>query len=303
MATEKISCKTSQELKMEVSVAFPPRLTLVLAKSLNYMLQHLMSTSVNSIMAITIYPKKEQASGQFTAGAIKENKPIGFPHEGGELKPFSSLFYWAHAWSDQGGLIGEHPHQGFEIMSFVLKGEIEHYDSQLQSWKRLRAGDMQIIRSGKGISHAERFLPGAHIFQIWVDPDLRKTLNNPATYSDYRADSFPESKESGCVVRTLKGPGSPLTMNANIESIRELRFSEGHHRIEINNKNMLGIYVTEGFLSLNEEAVGQDDFVLIKEEKEISISNESVAGLFIIEVPDNPGYETYANMQGISAKI
>ena len=49
--------------------------------------------------------------------------------------------------------------------------------------------------------------------------------------------------------------------------------------------------------------MGQDDFVLIKEEKEISISNESVAGLFIIEVPDNPGYETYANMQGISAKI
>ena len=267
------------------------------------MLQHLIYSFVSPTMAITIYPKKDQASGEFAAGAIKENKPIGFPHEGGSLRPFSSLFYWAHAWSDEGGLIGEHPHQGFEIMSFVLKGEIEHYDSQLQGWKKLRAGDVQIIRSGKGISHAERFLPGTHIFQIWVDPDLRKTLYKPATYNDYSSVSFPESRTSGYSTKTLKGAGSPLKMDANVESIKELRFYKGIHSIDINDKNILGLYVNEGSLILNGKELRQDDFVLIKSEKQISISTESVATVFIIEVPAVTGYETYADIQGISEFI
>ena len=59
-------------------------------------------------MAIQITSKEEQASGAFAGGTILENKPIGFPQDGGQQKPFSNLFYWANAWSDKGGLIGEH---------------------------------------------------------------------------------------------------------------------------------------------------------------------------------------------------
>ena len=254
-------------------------------------------------MAITIYPKNTQARGQFAAGAIMENKPIGFPHEGGDLRPFSSLFYWAHAWSDEGGLIEEHPHKGFEIMSFVLKGEIEHYDSQLEGWKKLRAGDVQIIRSGQGISHAERFLPGAHIFQIWVDPDLRKTLYRPASYDDYASDSFPVSDASGYTTKTLKGAGSPLRMDANVQMIKEFRFPAGLHSIEVNDQGILGIYAKEGALELNGKAFRQDDFAVIKAEKQISVSVGSTASIFAIEVPVDPGYETYADIQGISAQI
>ena len=42
-------------------------------------------------------------------------------------------------------------------------------DSLRQEWKKLRAGDAQIIRSGGGISHSEKFHLGSHIFQIWMD--------------------------------------------------------------------------------------------------------------------------------------
>ena len=267
------------------------------------MLQHLICSHVSFTMAITIYPKDTQALGQFAAGAIKENKPVGFPHEGGKLRPFSSLFYWAHAWSDEGGLIGEHPHQGFEIMSFVLKGEIEHYDSQLRGWKKLRAGDVQIIRSGKGISHAERFLPGTHIFQIWVDPDLSKTLYQPATYDDYVSHSFPESDTTGYTIRTLKGKSSPLKMDANIKSIKEFIFPQGLHSIEIDHENILGLYLIKGALALNGQTLRQDDFALLKAEKQISINVASAATLFAVEVPADPGYKTYADMQGISTHI
>ena len=67
-------------------------------------------------MRISITPKEKQGVGQFNGGQILENKPIGFPQDGGNQRSYSNLFYWAHAWSDEGSLLGEHPHKGFEIV-------------------------------------------------------------------------------------------------------------------------------------------------------------------------------------------
>ncbi|MEK7766093.1 MAG: pirin family protein, partial [bacterium] len=162
-------------------------------------------------MAVQIIAKSKQSKGAFDGGAILEHKPIGFPGDGGEGKPVSSLFYWAHAWSDGGGLIDRHPHEGFEILSYVLTGTIEHFDSKLNGWKKLSAGDAQLIRAGDGIEHAEKLLPGGAIFQIWFDPDLAKSLAHPASYDDYPAASFPVRLAGGMSTKVVKGEGAPMT--------------------------------------------------------------------------------------------
>ena len=138
-------------------------------------------------MAVNIYTKQDQASGNFNCGEILEKKPIGFPQDGGKLKPYSNLFYWAHAWTPNNkSTIGLHPHQGFEICSFILKGNINHFDTKQNKWIPLSKGDVQIIRSGNGISHAEEINDESEIFQIWFDPDLSKSLKRSATYNDYK---------------------------------------------------------------------------------------------------------------------
>ena len=142
-------------------------------------------------MKINFYPPSKQANGNFNFGEIVEKKPIGFPQDGGQLKPFSNLFYWAHAWTTgKRSTIGLHPHQGFEICTFVLRGSINHFDTKLNKWVRLDEGDVQIIRSGNGISHSEEILENSEIFQIWFDPDLSKSLKKPASYNDYKIDEF-----------------------------------------------------------------------------------------------------------------
>ena len=89
-------------------------------------------------MPIAIYNKDEQVSGNFNNGEILEKKPIGFAHDGGKLKPYSNLFYWADAWTPNSkSTIGLHPHQGFEICSFVIKGSIRHYDTKQNKWIEL----------------------------------------------------------------------------------------------------------------------------------------------------------------------
>ena len=69
---------------------------------------------------VEIVKREYQADGNFNNGEILEKKPIGFPQDGGLSKPYSNIFYWAHAWTNEKkSTIGLHPHQGFEICSFI----------------------------------------------------------------------------------------------------------------------------------------------------------------------------------------
>ena len=43
-------------------------------------------------MEINFYPPSKQANGNFNFGEILEKKPIGFPQDGGQLKPFQIYF-------------------------------------------------------------------------------------------------------------------------------------------------------------------------------------------------------------------
>lgn len=69
-----------------------------------------------------------------------------------------------------GSGFAEHAHDHFEILTFMLDGEIEHRDSAGHAG-RLSAGDVQLISAGTGITHSERNPAEAHsthLFQIWL---------------------------------------------------------------------------------------------------------------------------------------
>jgi redox-sensitive bicupin YhaK (pirin superfamily) len=74
-----------------------------------------------------------------------------------------------------------HPHRGFETVTVVRKGVVDHSDS-LGGAGRYRDGDVQWMTAGKGIQHAEMF-PLIHtersnpleLFQIWLNlPGAKK---------------------------------------------------------------------------------------------------------------------------------
>lgn len=69
----------------------------------------------------------------------------------------------------------QHPHRGFETVTFVRRGLVDHTDS-LGATARYGAGDVQWLTTGAGIQHAEMF-PCVHadrdnpleLFQIWLN--------------------------------------------------------------------------------------------------------------------------------------
>lgn len=239
-----------------------------------------------------IISKANQGQGAFNGGEIIENKPIGFPQDGGEVKPYSNLFYWANAIALKESTIGLHPHQGFEIMSVVLEGTIKHYDSQMDDWVELKKGDIQIIRAGKGISHAEHMTEGSRMFQIWVDPDLNKTMQQPASYSDYRSSEFKPIVNEGHTVTRIIGEGSHFALDASGLQMQQIEVQVAYS-LHIPDGKQGSIYMLDGNLAIDGTELAIDDFIILDP------GNYHINGiglLFEMLCDQRPDYETYVEM-------
>src|SRR5580658_2198879 len=70
---------------------------------------------------------------------------------------------------------GSHPHSDMEIITYIVKGALQHRDSMGNS-AVMRAGDIQRISAGSGIMHSEfNASPSepVHLLQIWLMPDRK----------------------------------------------------------------------------------------------------------------------------------
>ena len=252
-------------------------------------------------MPIKIYNKENQANGNFNGGEILEKKPIGFPQDGGLLRPYSNLFYWAHAWAPKNdSIIGLHPHRGFEICSFVLKGEIEHYDTLLNKWIALKEGDIQVIKAGKGISHSEKLKKGSEIFQIWFDPNLHESLYEEANYSDYKSEIFSIKKVEGKETKIISDINNQIDLKSDSIEIYQHSFTKGIYDHEIVKDRFHSIFIQYGRLKINDEIYNSGDFLIVESEVSLNIEIMSDTKVFeiisLIELP----YKTYAEMHNIS---
>lgn len=246
-------------------------------------------------MSVRIISKENQAYGAFNGGEIIENKPIGFPQEGGAVKSYSNLFYWANAIAKVDSTIGLHPHQGFEIMSFVLEGNIRHYDTKLKTWRELGAGDVQIIRAGNGISHAEHMNADSRMFQIWFDPNLQKTLNKEATYDDYSVDTFKKVQSTNLDTIHYVGPDHPIQMDTPGVHISRSDIS-GDASMNISSEKTYSIYMLSGTMTANDQNVSVDDFIIVNDSDSLKLNGNG--SFFMIETDKIPSYPTYAKMRG-----
>ncbi|MEW9698355.1 pirin family protein [Paenibacillus sp. SI8] len=158
-----------------------------------------------------VYTPAMQAVGQFDGGKITEQKPIGFPGEGSVVKRVGPLFYWAWAESNADALIGLHPHQGFEIMSYVVQGTGVHGDT-LGTNSTIGAGGAQVMQTGSGVSHREQLVKDTELFQIWFEPELKEAVKRQPTYRQYAHEEFPNRSEQGYQVKTVIGEGAPIEL-------------------------------------------------------------------------------------------
>jgi len=123
----------------------------------------------------------------------------------------------------------DHPHRGFETISYVLSGRKEHKDSAGHRGV-LGPGDVQWMTAGSGVIHSEmperefeRAGGLAHGFQIWVNLPARDKMI-PPRYQDISAHRIPEGRTSDGRVRVRVIAGEALGASAVIETRTPIMF-------------------------------------------------------------------------------
>lgn len=164
-----------------------------------------------------VYTPAMQGKGEFDGGKIHEQKPIGFSGEGSVIKRVGPLFYWAWGISSMDAVIGLHPHEGFEILTYVVEGQSSHKDT-MGTDSAVGAGGVQIMQTGSGVSHQEKLSPDTEFFQIWFEPYLAEAMLRKPTYRQYEHKDFPqESHTTDYKVKTVIGSGAPIELVADAE--------------------------------------------------------------------------------------
>jgi redox-sensitive bicupin YhaK (pirin superfamily) len=129
----------------------------------------------------------------------------------------------------------DHPHRGFETVTYMLSGEMEHKDSTGHAG-RLKSGDVQWMTAGAGVVHAE--MPSAefmrtggrmHGFQLWVNLPQRDKMTKPR-YQEIPSSRIPKATSADGRVKVSVIAGEAMGEKAVIETRTPIIYL--HYRLE-----------------------------------------------------------------------
>lgn len=106
--------------------------------------------------------------------------------------------------------VDSHPHKGFETVTIVFSGELEHRDSAGNAGK-IGPGDVQWMTAGSGLLHEEKHSADFtsrgglfHVVQLWVNLPKAHKLEPPG-YQTLVAADIPTARVGGADVRVIAG--------------------------------------------------------------------------------------------------
>jgi redox-sensitive bicupin YhaK (pirin superfamily) len=228
----------------------------------------------------------------------------GFPvrslfsyQEGDEFDPFLLLDYagphrFGPAEAKRG--VGEHPHRGFETVTIVYQGELEHRDSS-GSHGTIGPGDVQWMTAASGVVHeefhSEQFARDGgtlEMVQLWVNlPALQKM--SPPRYqgivdSQIPHVSLPDGAGTARIIagefQQVRGPASTFTpinawdLQLNPNASINLHLHEGHTALVI---------VQSGTLQVNDTPLKAVELALFKRSGElVTLRAESASRVLVL---------------------
>lgn len=118
-----------------------------------------------------------------------------------------------------------HPHRGFETITIVRQGLVDHADS-LGATARFGHGDVQWMTAGQGVEHSEMFPlvredadNPLELFQIWLNLP-RDAKTEPAHFTMFWGEQIPVWERDGARVRVIAGAPLAASGFASASALR-----------------------------------------------------------------------------------
>jgi redox-sensitive bicupin YhaK (pirin superfamily) len=150
----------------------------------------------------------------------------------------------------------EHPHRGFETVTYMLDGRMRHKDNHGHEGV-LEPGAVQWMTAGRGIVHSE--MPEQREgrmrgFQLWMNLPARDKMTEP-NYQEFGSDRLPVVERTGVSVKViagrLDGAEGPVRQPATDPTYLDIRLDAGaEFTLPLPSGHSAFIYVYEGSASV-----------------------------------------------------
>jgi redox-sensitive bicupin YhaK (pirin superfamily) len=187
----------------------------------------------------------------------------------------------------------DHPHRGFETVTYVLEGEMEHEDSAGHRGV-IKAGDVQWMTAGAGVIHSE--MPSAklqkeggrvHGFQIWVNLPSKLKMTTPR-YQEVPGARIPTASSSDGKTTVRVVAGEALGTRAVIDTVTPIVYQDwslspgADVTVPLDSKLRALVYVFEGEAKVGGRLLKDGELAVMGEGDAIHFQGGDKPGRFLL---------------------
>ena len=175
-----------------------------------------------------------------------------------------------------------HSHRDMEIITYVLEGALAHKDSTGTS-SVIRAGDVQRMSAGTGISHSE-YNPSktepVHFLQIWIIP------NETGLKPGYEQRSFDLHKNGSWIrVAASDARDGAVKVHQDVELYLAAISKDRKLSYSLKPGRRAWLQVTRGAVAINDTTLTAGDGAAVTDEKTLDISAVDNAEVLLFDLP------------------
>lgn len=178
---------------------------------------------------------------------------------------------------------GMHPHRDMEIITYMLRGELAHKDSQGNA-STIKPGMIQRMSAGSGLLHSE-FNPSptndAHLLQIWLFPQ------DKGIEPSYEESTFDlESAKSGWLLLAApRDEGGRVLINTDARVYTGLPTAGAKWTLEIGEDRHAWAHIARGSATINGERLLTGDGIGISGASAILVEAHEDSEIILFDLP------------------
>ncbi len=198
-----------------------------------------------------------------------------------EVMNFDPFVLWDHFTLASGRGFPDHPHRGFEAITYMFEGGMNHKDN-LGNESFVTAGGAQRFTAGSGLIHSE--MPAqtgvSNGIQLWINlPKCFKQVD--AEYQQVNADEFLTENINNGKVKIIVGDSSPLKLRTEVIYQHVTLNKDGHYDINFQ-PSMRGIvYVMHGNINLDSLSIKADQAAFIEDDVSLEFNTAQYSEFMI----------------------
>ena len=164
-----------------------------------------------------------------------------------------------------------HPHRGFEAITYMFSGSLEHKDN-LGNQSRVTSGGAQRFTAGRGLEHSE--MPDSKVnsngIQLWINLAKDLKLIEPG-YQQVDKENIPIKNIDGGMISIIVGDESPVKLHTPVRYL-SVNLNKGATHTESVPDDFRGfIYIVSGELKVNADEVSTRNAFFFEDINELNI--------------------------------